>query len=352
VIREAFASGGVESPRVGLVHGRHRSANCKPWSNCGRRYRTRCASSMPCEKRRDQGLTSIGRSKRRCASSCNRSVREVRKQLKQQIPEASPAEAEQLSVVDDDAASRADRAERRRDVAVPVSGGGLSPRIGRSGSQPAAAGKKGAAVSPSVAKTSGSPQDHCRRTGRLGEVAGAGEAHAPVGPGCRAHPGRQLGQARITPEQCQGRAPFRSMAQDLGLPLDRRHTQSTRAGVSGAVPVGALQPALTSHPMLRSPRVPTDEQRDGTEYSRSEARAIAASAAARTGTTIFCVTGAAWRITSGGRRTRPGGNSCSSRPPDLIAPIGESFAMRPKPPRASNSSAFAFATSAGPISPR
>ena len=45
----------------------------------------------------------------------------------------------------------ADGAELRRDVAVPVPRGGSSRRVRASGSQPAAAGKKGAAVSPLVA---------------------------------------------------------------------------------------------------------------------------------------------------------------------------------------------------------
>src|SRR6266700_3713975 len=62
-----------------------RRVNCRRWSSCGRTCRTRSANSTCCAKRKQ----------------LQPKVRELRKQLKRDIPEASPAEDEQLSVADD-----------------------------------------------------------------------------------------------------------------------------------------------------------------------------------------------------------------------------------------------------------
>jgi hypothetical protein len=56
---------------------------------------------MRCAMRRIQLLRPIRESKQPCATRLQPKVREVRKQLKQQISTASPKEAEQLAALDD-----------------------------------------------------------------------------------------------------------------------------------------------------------------------------------------------------------------------------------------------------------
>src|SRR6266581_8231550 len=78
-----------------------RRASCRQSSSSGPKYPTRSASSISCAKRRDQPMRPTGKSRRRCANSCAPSVKELRKQVKGQLPQASAAEAEQLAVLDD-----------------------------------------------------------------------------------------------------------------------------------------------------------------------------------------------------------------------------------------------------------
>jgi len=127
-------------------------------------------------------------------------VRELRKQLKRQLPEVPPAEVEQLSVLDDYALG----------VLTALNFDGTLPFQYPAAAAAAALEEVEASLQqlekrgcrkPAGGPESGPPQGHCRRAGRLGEVPGAGQAHAPVGAGCRAHPGRRLGASRRGGEQ-------------------------------------------------------------------------------------------------------------------------------------------------------
>src|SRR6266496_1987191 len=85
--------------------------------------------------------------------------------------------------------------------------------------------------------------------------------------------------------------------------------------------------------------------------SADSKHALVASVAARTGTAISCATVALLPTTTGGNKTQPIINNWSSILPIWILPAGGTCDERPAPLKVSNSSAFAFDTSAKPILP-
>lgn len=76
------------------------------------------------------------------------------------------------------------------------------------------------------------------------------------------------------------------------------------------------------------------------------------SGAPRTGTPICCATGAVWPMWPGGSKMQPIESFWNSALGGLTVPAGVNYDGRPPSLRASNSPAFASATSAKPISTR
>ena len=186
-------------------------------------------------------------------------VRAVRKQLSKQQSKAPPEEAKQLSVLDDYASgmltalntdgiqpfkyAAVEAAQALDDVEASLH------RLEKRGGRESVGG-------PEV----GALAEHCGRAGRLERATGAGQAHAPMGARCRAHPGRELGTSRRRGEQCDGWATPGCLATTDVRTADRRHAWRVGAGVPHPVPAAAFQPAAAPGAVLRPGGLPAHQQ--------------------------------------------------------------------------------------------
>ena len=78
-----------------------KKVNCWQSRSCGRRYRTRCASSTCCAMRRKRPKIADKQVKTAMRKRLQPKVRAVRKQIKKHLATASPKEAQQLAALDD-----------------------------------------------------------------------------------------------------------------------------------------------------------------------------------------------------------------------------------------------------------
>src|SRR5260370_17426256 len=109
---------------------------------------------------------------------------------------------------------------------------------------------------------------HCGRTDGLGQPDRAGQAHARLGAGSRAHSGRKprTGSGRGGEQEDSGATPG-CLAQADGQAPDHGHALGTGADMPHRVVASAYQPAAIPAGVLQPHGFPAHQQRDGAEHS-------------------------------------------------------------------------------------